>query len=116
MLLALSSLYLGAGAPAPSPEVYFRKSDIPKMLRLVGQPVMVGGITVNGIYDRRSHVHFGDLPSIVIGTDVVLLVERFALPALAIGVDLTTDGTTYKVRHFAQVGDGATVRVFCARD
>jgi hypothetical protein len=29
---------------------------------------------------------------------------------------LLTDGGTYVIRHFAQLGDGATVRVVCARD
>ena len=104
--------------PGPEPTVeglYFREGDVALLFEIEGQLASIAGISTKGILRRYTEeVLAGQWGVPVLGTGVVLTIQTGSLPGLGIGVLLGTDGRTYKVREYRQIGDGALTEVLLA--
>ena len=88
-------------------------ADIDAMLEEQGQPVTVAGVTARAILNTTDlGLLAGEATEVDAGL-VVFEARSDAFPGLAVGVDLVSGATTYKVLQFLRVGDGKTVHIFC---
>ncbi len=93
---------------------FYQAADLPILLEDFGVPVTLGENTVRGLLDiADEEILDSGAPSPIIGKGVVFTLETGGLPGLAVGVTMTSEGATYKVRQMMQIGDGALTRALC---
>jgi hypothetical protein len=102
----------GAGPPPPPPIPYFRKSDITRMLRRLGEDVTIHGTSTKGLVDRETDIIEQALGGPVHASLIMVTIETDTVPGLTEGVTATVQGRSYKVWKRPQVGDGAVTQVF----
>lgn len=100
--------------PDPTDDVpYLEEPDIDTMLTAIGQDVSIGGVTTKGFIDRETVEVTDGQGTAVLGTVIKVTVHTGTLPALAVGVEIGVDGSTFIVHDYGQVGDGAMTEILC---
>ncbi|HEY9229341.1 MAG TPA: hypothetical protein VIP11_22020 [Gemmatimonadaceae bacterium] len=74
-------------------------SDLDFMLRDAGVPVSLGGASTYGIFRRAGEMIEDGQGGYVPANHRVLTVREGTLPGLAEDVNVTIDGTSYRVRN-----------------
>jgi hypothetical protein len=114
MLLPLRLNIDSGGPPPPPPIPYFRKSDITKMLRRIGESVTINGTVTRAFVDRETEVIEQALGGPLQNNLIMATIETDTVPGLVQGVPATVQGRAYYVWKRIQVGDGAMTQVFLA--
>lgn len=97
---------------------FYRDVDIAGMLNEFSVPVLLEGVTANGIVDYSDAVTFRDNGiGGVINKAITVSVQTSAFPSLALsnatGLPVTVDGVAYTIRERLQQGDGAITHLMC---
>lgn len=88
-------------------------AEIDAMLAEQGQDVTIAGVTAKAILNTTD---LGTLAGEITEVDAGLIVfeaKTGAFPGLAIGIDLVSNATTYRIRQWLRVGDGQMTQIFC---
>lgn len=85
--------------------------DIAGLLDQIGEAVSIGASSTKGLVDYTSEEEFPGEVAPVIGKAVVVTIKTGSLAGLAAGATFLIGATSYRVRQFLQIEDGALTKV-----
>jgi len=92
----------------------FGTSKIQLMLNRLGEPITLGGTTVNGLVDVVDVAPEGPELGTFAGRLTTVVLKTGSLPGLAQGVTLVVRSVNRKVQETRQIEDGELTAVFCS--
>lgn len=95
---------------------FFQDADIISMMKDSPSSLTAGEVTAKVWLDSADELILQGGAKGVVGKDFVVTIQTSQFPNLKIGDTPTLDGTTYRVRDRAQIGDGALTKLHLGAD